>query len=100
MSLHPMKLVTVICESVLEELVVELLRDCGVQGHTAFDVRGSGSQGLRNAEMRECGNVQIEVIVKPEAASSLLENLRAKFFEHFAMVAYESEVRVLRPQKF
>ena len=53
MTLHPMKLVTIICEAILEERVVELLREAGAHGHTAFNVRGSGHQGERNADIAE-----------------------------------------------
>lgn len=100
MNLYPMKLVTIICEAVLEDRVVELLRDCGAHGHTAFNVRGSGQQGERSADIAETGNVQIEVIVKPAVAEVLLARLYADWFASYAMVAYESEVRVLRPGKF
>ncbi|WP_461786597.1 P-II family nitrogen regulator, partial [Prosthecobacter sp.] len=54
-----MKLVTIICEAVLEERIVEVLHECGAHGHTAFDVRGSGRQGQRSADLVESGNVQI-----------------------------------------
>ena len=100
MNLHPMKLVTIICESVLEERIVELLRECGAHGHTAFDVRGSGRQGKRSADLVESGNVQIEVIVKSSVATAVLERLHQEFFAAYAMVAYESEVHVMRPEKF
>jgi nitrogen regulatory protein PII len=100
MNLHPMKLVTIICEAVLEERVVELLRSCGALGHTAFSVRGSGNQGDRSADLAESGNVQIEAIVKPSVADAILDKLREELFKPYAMIAYESEVRVLRPDKF
>ena len=100
MNLHPMKLVTIICEAILEERVVELLRDCGTHGHTAFSVRGSGNQGERSADLTESGNVQIEVILKPAVTATLLSRLHAEFFQDYAMIAYESDVQVLRPEKF
>ena len=100
MNLHPMTLLTVICEAVLEDRVVEVLRDCGAHGHTAFDVRGSGHQGERSADLAESGNVQIEAIVRPAVAETALARLQAEFFQDYAMVAYASEVRVLRPDKF
>ncbi len=100
MTLHPLKLVTIICEAVLEEIVVNLLRECGAHGHTAFAVRGSGNQGERTADIMEAGNVQIEVIVKPAVAEAALERLQREVFPSYAMIAYESEVRVLRPEKF
>lgn len=100
MNLHPMKLVTIVCEAVLEERIVEVLRECGAHGHTAFDVRGSGRQGQRSADLVESGNVQIEVIAKPSVAETMLARLHAEFFQDYAMVAYESDVRVMRPEKF
>ncbi len=100
MNLHPMKLVTIICESVLEEQIVNLLTASGAHGHTAFTVRGCGSQGLRSADIAEAGNVQIEVIMKPAAADALLARLHAELFKDFAMVAYVNDIAVLRPEKF
>ncbi|MFN7562874.1 MAG: P-II family nitrogen regulator [Prosthecobacter sp.] len=95
-----MKLVTIVCEAVLEERIVEVLHECGAHGHTAFDVRGSGRQGQRSADLVESGNVQIEVIAKPSVAETMLARLHAEFFQDYAMVAYESDVRVMRPEKF
>lgn len=100
MNLHPMKLVTIICEAVLEERVVEILRESGAQGHTAFDVRGSGRQGQRGADLMESGNVRIEVIAKPAVSAAVLERLHRELFAAYAMVAYESDVGVMRPEKF
>ena len=100
MNLYPMKLVTIICEAVLEERVVALLRSVGAHGHTAFAVHGSGAQGERGAEIGELANVQIQVILKAAAAEALLRRLHEELFTSYAMVAYESDVRVMRPNKF
>jgi nitrogen regulatory protein PII len=95
-----MKLITIVCEALIEERVVEILRQCGTHGHTAFSVRGSGSQGDRSADIVETGNVQVEVIVKPAVAEAVLERLHRELFASYAMVAYETDVRVMRPDKF
>lgn len=100
MKLHIMKLVTIICEALLEERVVEILRLCGAHGHTAFSVRGSGNQGERSADIIETSNVQFEVIVKPVVAETVLERLHHELFKDYAIVVYESNVRVMRPEKF
>ena len=100
MNLHPMKLVTIVCEAILEDRVVELLHESGAHGHTAYNVRGSGNQGERSADITEAGNVQLQVIVKPTVAETLLSRLHGELFKAYAMVAYESDVRVLRPDKF
>jgi nitrogen regulatory protein PII len=100
MSLHPMKLVTIVCEAILEERIIELLREVGTHGYTAFPVHGSGNQGDRSADISEMANVQFQAVMKPTVAEVLLNRLQAELFAAFAMVAYETDVRVLRPDKF
>jgi len=95
-----MKLVTIVCESVLEERVISILRAVGAHGHTAFAVHGSGHQGDRAADIAELANVQVQVIVKATVSEALLTKLRDELFNSYAMVAYESDVRVMRPEKF
>ena len=100
MNLHPMKLVTIVCEAYAQEAVTKLLRETGAHGWTSFAVEGDGSRGKRPADIREFANVQIEVVVQPEVAPKLLARLEQEFFPRYAMIAFESDVRVLRPKKF
>ena len=100
MILHPMKLVTIVCESYARDAVTKLLREVGAHGYTLFAVEGDGSRGERPADIPEFANIQIEVILPPDVSSKLLERLGAEFFSRFGMVAFESDVRVLRKDKF
>jgi len=100
MNTHPMKLVTIVCEAHARDAVTKLLRDAGAHGWTLFAVEGDGSQGKRPADIPEFANVQIEVIVKPEVAEHLLERLGKEFFPRYGMIAFESDVRVIRAAKF
>lgn len=100
MTTHPMKLVTIVCEAYAKDAVSKLLREVGAHGYTLFPVEGDGSRGKRPADIPEFANIQIEVIVQPPVAEQLLERLGNELFPRYAMVAFESEVRVLRPQKF
>lgn len=100
MNTHPMQLVTVVCEALARGPVERLLTEVGAHGYTAFTVEGAGAQGRRTGEIREFGNVQIEVIVPPAVADVLLGRLERDFFPQFAMIAYAMEVRVLRREKF
>jgi nitrogen regulatory protein P-II 2 len=95
-----MKLVTVVCEAYAQDAVTRLLADAGAHGWTSFAVEGDGSQGRRPADIREFANIQIEVIVPPEVAEKLLARLEKEFFPRYAMIAFESDVRVLRRDKF
>jgi len=100
MNTHPMKLVTVIGEALAREPLKKLLAEAGAHGYTLFAVEGDGSQGRRTADIQEFANIQVEVIVPPAVAEKLLQRLQKEFFAKFAMVAYETDVRVLRWEKF
>jgi nitrogen regulatory protein P-II 2 len=100
MNTHPMKLVTIIGEALAREPLRKLLGETGAQGYTLFAVEGDGSQGRRTADIQEFANIQVEVIVQPPVAERLLSRLEQEFFPKFAMVAYATDIRVLRRDKF
>ena len=100
MNTHPMKLVTIVCEAYALEAVKKLLREVGAHGHTHFPVEGAGAGGERAGEMKEFANVQIEVVLTPEAAGALLARIAAELFPRYGMIAFEADVRVLRAGKF
>lgn len=95
-----MKLVTIVCEAHARDAVTRLLRQVGAHGWTLFPVEGDGSQGRRPADIPEFANIQVEVVVKPEVAERLLGTLGSEYFPRYAMIAFESDVRVLRSGKF
>ncbi len=95
-----MKLVTIVCEAYAKDAVTKLLREVGAHGYTLFAVEGDGSRGKRPADIPEFANIQIEVLVPPEVALILLERLERELFSRYGMIAFESDVRVLRPKKF
>lgn len=98
--MNPMKLVTIICEAHAREPVTEMLRELGAQGWTVFAVEGEGAKGHRTAEIPEFSNIQIETVVRPEVAAAIIARLAKDFFPRFGMIAYESDVRVIRSGKF
>lgn len=100
MNTHPVKLVTIICEALAREQLKRLLHEAGAHGYTLFTVEGDGHQGRRTADIQEFANIQVEVIVQPAVAAQLLGRLEQEFFPKFAMVAYETDIRVLRREKF
>ena len=100
MTTHPMKLVTIVCEAYAKEAVTKLLHEVGAHGYTLFPVEGDGSRGKRPADIPEFANIQVEVIVQTEVAGKLLQRLGQDLFPRYGMIAFESEVRVLRPGKF
>lgn len=95
-----MKRVTIVTEAFARDPIKRFLAEVGAHGYTIFAVEGSGAQGERPADIAEFGNIQVEVILQPAVAEKLLERLRREFFPRYAMIAYESDVRVLRHNKF
>jgi nitrogen regulatory protein PII len=95
-----MKLVTIVTESLIREPLVDVLTELGAHGWTSREVQGSGAQGDRPGDIAEFGNVKVEVIVPPAVADALLDRLHREFFPRCAMIAYVSDIEVLRPGKF
>lgn len=100
MTKHPMTLVTIVCEKLAREAVTRLLREVGAHGWTLWEVEGSGAQGSRTGDIPEFTNIQVEVIVPAAVAETLLTRLEKEFFKRYAMVAYESDISVIRREKF
>jgi nitrogen regulatory protein P-II 2 len=100
MTTFPMKRVTIVTEALAREAIKQLLAEVGAHGYTIFAVEGAGARGERPADIAEFGNIQVEVIARPVVTEQLLDRLRREFFPRYAMIAYESDVRVLRGEKF
>ena len=60
----------------------------------------SSDLGERPGDIVEFSNIQIEVVVPPAVSERLMAQLERELFPQFAMIAYESEVRVIRNWKF
>ena len=100
MNLHSMKLVTIICEALARTFVIDLLQEIGAHGYTLFPVEGLGAQGSRVADIEEFANIQIEVVLPLTPALELLTRLERDFFARFAMIAFASDIQVVRSAKF
>jgi nitrogen regulatory protein P-II 2 len=91
--------VTIITEGILREKMVELIRKHGATGYTLTKVEGEGSRGVRASDW-EGRNICVETLVTAEVADIVLEELNTTFFEDYSVIAWLSEVNVLRGDKF
>lgn len=94
------KLITVVTEAVIEAQICRELLDLGATGYTVTEARGSGSRGVRSAGWASSGNIRIEVICTEDVATRIIQHLRTRYYEDYAMVLFETDVGVLRPDKF
>jgi nitrogen regulatory protein PII len=95
----PLKLVTIVAEPVLEEQLTNLLRRLGARGFTVTESRGEGSRGMRASEVPGQG-VRIESVVSEAVADRILEQVARQYFTNYAVIAFVSEVEVVRGEKY
>lgn len=97
---HTRRLVTVITETPLERELTRELDALGVRGYTITDARGRGDHGRRSSSWGHTGNIRVEIICDAPLAERLMQHLREKYYDHYAMVLFAHDVEVLRPDKF
>ena len=98
MNTHTLVLLTIISESLLKERLIHEIRKAGAKGFTISEVAGEGSRQRRVSEILG-DNIKIEVIAKQEIADEILAVLQMHFFPSYAVIAYLSEVQVVREEK-
>ncbi len=100
MNAHLRKLLTIITEAALEQILVQELERLGAQGYTVSDARGKGRRGVRSSAWPPSSNIRIEVVCDEVTATAIAEYLRRHYYDDYAMVLFVSDVEVLRPEKF
>ena len=93
------KIVTVICEPVLSNMILSLIKSMGASGFTATDVRGEGS-GEKNSGEVPNEKVKIEVIADSNLAESLMLEISKTYFENYSIILYAHDIQVIRQEKF
>ena len=94
------KLITVICESCLEEPITKAAKEIGASGFTVSDARGSGTHGLRDGSWPENANIRIEILCDEVIATRILDLLIDMYYVHYKLVTFVTDVGVIRPEKF
>lgn len=94
------KLLTIITESALERILVQEVERLGARGFTITDARGKGARGPRNAAWDESSNIRLEVVCDEATAKAIASHLQERYYDHYGMIVFVSDVTVLRPEKF
>jgi hypothetical protein len=97
---HARKLLTVITEAAIEKDLCADIERLGAHGYTVTDARGKGNRGVREASWEPSGNIRVEVVCVEAVAHAIAEHLRERYYAHYAMILFMSDVEVLRPGKF
>jgi hypothetical protein len=99
MQLYPLKLVTIIADEVIEKRLVADVKKLGAKGYTIAKAHGEGAKGERMSEW-EGENVRLETLVSESVAEKIMAHLAVEYFPNYTIIAYLSDVAVLRGEKF
>lgn len=101
MQLYPLKLVTVVGETVIMEDIAEQGLKLGATGYTLSEVIGHGSRSARNVVVTgESKTMKLEFVVPMHVAEKILTHVSHEYFEHYACIAWLSDVQVVRGQEY
>lgn len=100
MKLYDVKLLTITCEILAQKNIIEILKKHEITGYTSYEVDGNGARGLRGQGLQTEKNVKVEVIMREEKMSDVIEEISRTLFANFAIVLYVSDVGVVRIEKF
>ena len=99
MRTYPLKLVTIIAESVIEHRLTVDLLGVGATGFSVVEGRGEGTRHLHASDFPGA-NVRIETVVQPEVADRILTHLAERYFQDYSIIAYQTDVAVVRSDKY
>ena len=94
-SLNQGILVTIVCEAVLQDRLLHLLKTLGVSGYTIIPAKGAGGHGKRMGDIAGYNtNIEVKTIVTPEISDQLLDELKQLQSNH-ALIAFRQKVEGL-----
>jgi nitrogen regulatory protein P-II 2 len=101
MQLYPLKLVTIVGETLIMEDIADEGVKLGASGFTISDVVGHGSRSTRNVMFSgEAKTRKLEFVVPADVAVSILTFVSRQYFEHYACIAWVSDVSVVRGEEY
>jgi len=97
MQLYPLKLVTVVGETVIMDDIAKEGLKLGATGYTLSEVIGQGSRSARNVIVTGSSKtMKVEFVVPMNIAEKILKHVSDQYFEHYACIAWLSDVQVVR----
>lgn len=91
---EPMVLLTIITETVLEDILIEEIRKLGAKGYTVSDARGKGTHGTRSGRWTQGGNIRLEVVGDADLCARIVERLQATYERDYGLLMFTAPVHV------
>ena len=83
-----------------KKILLIFLKKHEITGYTTYEVEGNGARGLRGHGLQTEKNVKVEVIMREDKLSDVIEVISRTLFADFALVLYVSDISVVRTEKF
>jgi len=98
-TLTTLRLVTIIAEPVLQDRMINLVKRNGAKGYSIGEVQGEGPRGICASDVAGA-NLRLETIVATDVAEKIIDELAEKFFPKFSLIAFVTDVDVVRGDKY
>lgn len=89
---QPMTLLTIITETVLEDILLDEIVDLGAVGYTVTDARGRGTHGTRAGRWTQGGNIRIDVVGNAALCKRIVDHLQAAYEKNYGLLMYTTPV--------
>ena len=86
--------VTIIIDSLLEDLITKQLGKLGAKGYTIMDCRGCGEHQIVQDLFTITSRIRIETIVQPTVAQAIMKFVESPHFAQRALTACVETVEV------
>lgn len=87
-----LKVVVLICEEALENLVCTDILAVGAKGYTLSTVRGRGNRGVRDAGWLLSSNVRFEIMCSEETAMRFIDLVELRYASNYGLIIYMHDV--------
>jgi hypothetical protein len=94
MPARKQKLLTVVCESLLEPDLSREVLFLGAVGYTITDARGLGTHGMRSGSWAKEGNIRMEILCDEPVSERIIEHLRRTYDKDFGLLVFSSDVEL------
>jgi nitrogen regulatory protein P-II 2 len=95
-----LKLLTILAEPEIAELLAADLRAAGARGLALTEGRAEWQRAIASRESFDGPVVRIETVVGPDVVERAMRRLAEKWFPHYAVLAWVSDAEVLRPDRY
>ena len=94
-SLAKAVLLVIIGETVLQDRLIKLLKDLGVNGYTLSQVQGAGRHGTRQGDLAGYNtNIEIKTVVSLAVSDAIFSGL-VEYQSNHALIAFRQTVEAL-----